>query len=296
MIPRSCCWRTKGHAIPIPPLSRLVGAAICRTKKQRVAPDQPAPLWSPGQPGSKPWLGQWPWVWCSTFLVIPSQRYMCHDPPTQLAVAQPGRSKHALPLIARGAAVASRKRSQPVSCTAALSRRQMAANRRQNTQRLQGARHPAAPPRTFTSPCGWVRHHRQILDAAVVPPQVRFKLPVLGAKTPSFVDALSPIPAWKAAACPGRHRHGDTPAVARPPRWWTFSLAIRRQPEESASSISRWTGWFWFLTRPCFWVALYLATGCGGISALPFWAGPSSQAPAFFPRPCARSVRRAIAE
>ncbi|MEO8302428.1 MAG: membrane protein insertase YidC, partial [Rhizomicrobium sp.] len=130
---------------------------------------------------------------------------------------------------------------------------------------------PGTPPKTFTSTGGWVGITDKYWMAAVVPPQGEsFNGTYLGAKTPAGADAYQAnyrLEARKLAS-------GGTASVTHRLFAGAKVVDILRGYQDSQKIVNfdyavDW-GWFWFLTRPFFWVLdhLYRLWGNFGLAIL----------------------------
>jgi YidC/Oxa1 family membrane protein insertase len=130
---------------------------------------------------------------------------------------------------------------------------------------------PGTPPKTFTSTGGWVGITDKYWMAAVVPPQGEsFNGAYLGAKTPAGADAYQAnyrLEGRKLAA-------GGTANVTHRLFAGAKVVDILRAYQDSQKIVNfdnavDW-GWFWFLTRPFFWVLdhLYRLFGNFGLAIL----------------------------
>jgi len=127
------------------------------------------------------------------------------------------------------------------------------------------------PPKTFTSTGGWVAITDKYWMAAVIPPQGEsFNGTYLGTKTPAGVDAYQAnyrLEGRKLAA-------GGTASVTHRLFAGAKVVDILRGYQDSQKIVNfdyavDW-GWFWFLTRPFFWVLdhLYRLWGNFGLAIL----------------------------
>jgi YidC/Oxa1 family membrane protein insertase len=130
---------------------------------------------------------------------------------------------------------------------------------------------PGTPPKTFDSTGGWVGITDKYWMAAIVPPQGEsFNGTYLGAKTPAGIDAYQAnyrLSARKLAP-------GGTASVTHRLFAGAKVVDILRGYQDS-QGISHFDqavdwGWFWFLTRPFFWLLdnLYKALGNFGLAIL----------------------------
>jgi YidC/Oxa1 family membrane protein insertase len=130
---------------------------------------------------------------------------------------------------------------------------------------------PGTPPKTFSSTGGWVGITDKYWMAAVVPPQgENFNGAYLGAKTPAGADAYQAnyrLEGRKLAA-------GGTANVTHRLFAGAKVVDILRGYQDSQKIANfdyavDW-GWFWFLTRPFFWVLdhLYRLWGNFGFAIL----------------------------
>jgi YidC/Oxa1 family membrane protein insertase len=130
---------------------------------------------------------------------------------------------------------------------------------------------PGTPPKTFSSTGGWVGITDKYWMAAAVPPQgENFNGAYLGAKTPAGADAYQAnyrLEGRKLAA-------GGTANVTHRLFAGAKVVDILRGYQDSQKIVNfdyavDW-GWFWFLTRPFFWVLdhLYRLWGNFGFAIL----------------------------
>jgi YidC/Oxa1 family membrane protein insertase len=130
---------------------------------------------------------------------------------------------------------------------------------------------PGTPPKTFDSTGGWVGITDKYWMAAVIPPQGEtFNGAYLGAKTPSGVDA------YQANYRLGARKlsPGGTASVTHRLFAGAKVVNILRGYQDSQNIVHfdnavDW-GWFWFLTRPFFWLLdiLNKALGNFGLAIL----------------------------
>ena len=130
---------------------------------------------------------------------------------------------------------------------------------------------PGTPPKTFSSTGGWVGITDKYWMAAVVPPQgENFNGAYLGTKTPAGVDAyqanyrLGARSIAPGASASVTHRLFAGAKVVDILRGYQDSQNIAR-----FDKAVDW-GWFWFLTRPFFWLLdnLYKFIGNFGLAIL----------------------------
>ncbi|HJT43634.1 MAG TPA: membrane protein insertase YidC [Rhizomicrobium sp.] len=118
---------------------------------------------------------------------------------------------------------------------------------------------PGTPPQTFSSTGGWVGITDKYWMAAIVPPQTQnFNGQYLGAKTPAGVDAfqasyrLDGRQIAPGATVNVTHRLFAGAKVVSVLRGYQDNLNIT-----NFDMAVDW-GWFWFFTRPFFWLLDYL--------------------------------------
>jgi YidC/Oxa1 family membrane protein insertase len=145
------------------------------------------------------------------------------------------------------------------------------ANRSEVDAKYSDFKEAGTPPKTFTSTGGWVGITDKYWMAAVVPPQSEsFNGTYLGAKTPAGVDAYQAnyrLEGRKIAA-------GGTTSVTHRLFAGAKVVDILRGYQDSQKIVNfdyavDW-GWFWFLTRPFFWLldVLNKALGNFGLAIL----------------------------
>jgi len=145
------------------------------------------------------------------------------------------------------------------------------ANGSEQDAKYSDFKEPGTPPKTFSSTGGWVGITDKYWMAAIVPPQGEsFNGAYLGAKTPAGADAYQAnyrLEGRKLTA-------GGTANVTHRLFAGAKVVDILRAYQDSQKIVNfdyavDW-GWFWFLTRPFFWVLdhLYRLWGNFGFAIL----------------------------
>jgi len=138
------------------------------------------------------------------------------------------------------------------------------ANGSEQDAKYSDFKEPGTPAKTFASTGGWVGITDKYWMAAVVPPQnENFNGAYLGTKTPAGVDAYQAnyrLEGRKLAA-------GGSASVTHRLFAGAKVVDILRGYQDSQKIVNfdyavDW-GWFWFLTRPFFWVLDHLYRLCG---------------------------------